>query len=296
MSAEADERPPDRRHIHVAEGVVRLDLPELGAPLFGRSVAGVETWLAVPAWKLAFDVGRADKRVIPCRHLALTHAHADHSGGLITWLAMRHLMRLGPSHVYLPAPIAAPLERLVAGWAALQGRPWPVTFHAMEPGDTRSLGAGLTLEALRTHHVVPTLGWAVRQRVQKLAPAWHGEPGPVIAEARRRGAEVHTVDERLLLAVSGDTMASALDSSPAFLQAQVTVFETTFLDERHPPAHAHAGGHTHLDELCSEDRRWACGVLVPYHISQRYSDERARALIATRLPEGLAARAVPLLP
>ena len=50
---------------------------ELGFHVEGISVAGVETWLRVPEWSLAIDVGRSPEILSRCQHIALTHAHTE---------------------------------------------------------------------------------------------------------------------------------------------------------------------------------------------------------------------------
>ena len=102
--------------------------------------------------------------------------------------------------------------------------------------------------------------------------------------------------ERVLLAVSGDTLPTVLDRVPELRTAEVVAMETTFLDTRRTVRDAQAGGHTHLDDIIARADGIRPSVWIPYHISQIYTPAMARAALVSRLPPELQTRCRPFLP
>lgn len=276
--------------------VPRLRFPGLGLTVEGVSVAGVETWLRVPEWSLAIDVGRAPEVVARCKHLALTHAHMDHSGGLAQYLALRKMYSLGPCTVYAPAPACRDLGELVAAWERLHGSPFHWHLQPMEPGDEVDLGKGRFLRAFAVAHVVPSLGYAVLERPRRLLPRYAGLTEAELRALAAVGTELSAPTERVLLAASGDTLARGLDRAEDLHQAEVALVEATFLDGRRTLDEAHWGGHVHLDELVQRAELFRGRYLVPYHVSQIYRAAEALEILHRRLPPDLEARTVALLP
>ncbi len=274
-----------------------LAFEDLDFRLQGWSVAGIETWLRVPEWSLAIDCGRVAMPAVACRHLALTHAHLDHAGGLAGWLGLRSMLRMGHADVYAPEGVADALESLAAGWAALQGVRFEWTLHRVRPGDRFELGGQRVLEALPAHHNdVPAVGWAVHERRQHLRPELQGLPGREIAARKRAGESVAIETLFPLLATTGDSRASIAAEVPALREAAVVLHEVTLLDPAHAPAKAHAGGHTHLLDLADSPVAEQARYFVPFHVSQRYDTATARALLQASLGDRFGARLRPLLP
>ena len=285
---------PHRPELH--SSIAQIDLSHLGFRIEGQSIAGVETWLRIPQWSLGIDVGRSPDHIVRCRHLALTHAHMDHAGGLAQYLAMRRLYGLGTSTVYAPEAACADLTTLVDAWQRLHGHDFDWRLVPMQPGEEAELGGGRFLRAFAVQHVVPALGYAVFERPRKLRPEYVGQPGEVLRELAARGVVTTTQSDRVLLGVSGDSLVSVLETSRDLQQAEVALCEVTFLDGRRSVADAHVGAHIHLDELVERSELLTCRHFVPYHISQIYSVREAQELLQTRLPPSLAERTHPLLP
>ena len=285
-----------RRPERATPGVAQIRLERLGIRLEGQSVAGVETWLRVPEWSLAIDVGRAPEPVARCKHLALTHAHMDHAGGLAQYLALRQLWGFDPPRVYAPAEACAELRTIVDVWGRLHRRAFDWTLTPLEPGDEVELGHGRWLRALPADHVVPSLGYAVLERPRR-RKAEYAEATPRTLRALvEQGANVTEPSERVLLAISGDTLPSAIDRVEELRTAETVLMETTFLDRRRSVADARLGGHTHLDDILLRGDGIRPHVWVPYHISQIYTPAQAKAVFLERLPPELQTRCRPLLP
>ena len=80
-------------------------------------------------------------------------------------------------------------------------RPFPTARSALLPA---ALTEGIEPAALQVHPV-PSQGYTVLSRKQKLRPEWVGAAGPDIAAARRRGEVVTDAVEVPEVAFTGDT-------------------------------------------------------------------------------------------
>lgn len=264
----------------------RLVLPGLHMHLEGVSVAGVCTSLQIPEARLAVDIGVLTPRATRMPFLALTHAHADHAGAIANYLSHRRLLAMGPSTIFAPPAVCAPLEALIEAWVVLQGFPFDATVRPALPGERLPLRRPLFLEAFATDHVVPSCGYVLCRRRDVLRPEHQGKPGAELGRLRAAG-EIIT-DERIdpLVAFSGDTRPGALAASPLVRRARVLVCELTFLGEggRAGLGAAEAGGHVHIDELLTLLEALECKHLVIMHLSLKHSVAEARAVLDERLP------------
>ncbi len=244
---------------------------DLGAfHLEGFSLGGIETALYVPGWRLAIDVGRGRGSLLRAKHIAITHTHIDHAGGLPYLLALRQLYGMDPPTIYVPAQSAAGFAEMLAAWDKIQRFTSRYELVEARPGEAYPIGRGLELLPFRTYHVVPSVGYRVRRTTHKLLPSLRGLPGREIAARKARGEPITAPETRVELAVTGDTLPELFDRTPDLYEARVLVTECTFLDDRKPYAAARAGGHVHLRDLLARADHFANRQLVLSHFSQIY--------------------------
>ncbi len=262
----------------------------------GVSLGGVYTSLHVPELDLLFDVGVAPRSFGGVRTLCLSHAHADHVGGLVTLLGHRALTgQRGPLRVIMPAEIETDLVAALTIMTRLQRWPLDIEAIGLRPGDEIALGADLTLRAHKAFHPVPCLAYQLVRRVSKLRPEHLGKPGPEIARLKHAGADLFDRVERLELGYATDTLASVLDHAPELLASHALILECTFLDDRKPVAVARAGCHIHLDELAERAASFQNDHLVLMHFSGVHRPADIPGILAARLPS-LVGRVVPFVP
>lgn len=263
----------------------------------GISLGGVYTSLHVPELDVLFDCGVPMRTAAGVGTLCLSHAHADHIGGLNALLGIRGLQNTKkPLRVLMPADIVATVLASLREMSELQRWPLDIEAFGMVPGDEVPLRGDLWVRAIRTFHPVPSLAFQVVRRTQKLKLEHAGLPGPEIAIRRRAGEDLFDLVEHAELAYATDTLIQAVDHAPELLASKVLVMEATFLDDRKSIETARAGCHVHLDEIVERAGRFTMPHLVLMHVSQLYQPAEVGPLLDARMPPDLRARTQVLLP
>ncbi len=263
----------------------------------GISVGGVYTTVQVPELSVLLDVGLPLRAFCAADRIFLSHGHIDHIGGLPGLLGVRGMMhKQALPEVFMPREIEDDLLAALSSLTRLQRYELAITPKPMAPGDERHLGNNLYVRAFRTHHPVPSLGYQFVRKVDKLKPEYLGLPGAEIGLRKSRGDDLFDKVEHLELAYATDTLIRVIDTNPSMLKSRVLIMECTFLDDRKSLADSRAGCHIHLDELIDVAERFENEQLVLMHISQIYSPQEAREIVAKRVPPHLAARISMLAP
>lgn len=255
----------------------------------GASLGGMYTSLWVSELDALFDVGVALRGAVSARRLFLSHAHVDHMGALAGYLGMRGLAGVKrPLELVVPAGIEHDLQASLDALSKLHR--WPLSFEArpMAPGDELDLGSNRFVRAFKTFHPVPSLGYLLFDRVQKLRPECVGLSGNEIKRRRQAGdTETFFIEEQARFAYATDTLPEVLDHTPELADVDTLVLECTFLDDRKTLAGARAGCHIHLDELLPRLGDLRVKHLVLMHFSQIYHPDQVRRILAERLPADL---------
>ena len=222
------------------------------------SVGGQETCICVPSLRVVFDVGRCPQRACYLENLFLTHTHLDHVGGIANYVGTRALLGTVSPRVHVPAACAPALERTLAAFRELDGSDLPCTLVPVSPGDTLELSKAHSVRLFNTLHPVPSTGYVVCSKAQKLKPCYAHLAGPDIAALRKGGTDVSDRAEQPLLAFTGDTSGDwvTLDGAADALRARVLIMECTFVDDAVSVADAVSFGHTHIDQIVAHADRF----------------------------------------
>ena len=81
-----------------------------GLRVLGYSVAGEETWYALPELNVGFDLGRCPRELLSIDHVFVSHGHFDHSVGLVYYFAQREFQDNAPGNVYVHEPLVEPVR------------------------------------------------------------------------------------------------------------------------------------------------------------------------------------------
>jgi len=262
----------------------------------GYSLGGVYTSIGIPELSVLFDCGLPLRRFVGIDHLFLSHAHADHIGGLVAWLGLRGLHGRPRAKLYCHPEIVPSVEAMLSAATLLQRYDLGVDFVPMEHGQVERVRGDLEVRAFRTYHGVPSLGFELFRTVDKLKPEFLGLPGAEIAARKKSGEALFDRVERSEVCYATDTLSKVLRDSPRLLESRVLILECTFLDARKSRADSRAGCHIHLDDLVEEQYPFRNEHLVLMHSSQLYSPEEYRTILERRLPDEARAIVRPFVP
>lgn len=256
------------------------------------SVGGLGTCVQVPAWRLAFDLGRGPLGSERGRSVLFSHAHIDHMVGVVPHCATRDLMGMAPPTYWIPAASVPAFEDMLDAWRRLDGSALPCEVHGVEPGDRIDLGRGRRAEVFATHHRIHSVGYAVVETRERLREDLRGLPGTELRDRRERGESISQAIDKVVLAYTGDSTIEVVEEQPMVRRAEVLVMEITFLDQRVPASAAQRLGHIHLDDVIARAELFDNEHVVAIHLSARYGMGEAREILRRRLPEALRERVV----
>jgi len=267
-----------------------------GVQVRAVSVAGIQTCIEIPSWKLAFDIGRCPPGAVSVPRILFTHAHIDHMGGVAHHVATRAMVGMKPPEYFVPSEYHEAFKRLLDVWRELDRSELPCTVHAVSPGDRLDFGGGRQVEVFRACHRAPTVGYALHRTVRGLRPDWRGLDNAEIARRVRAGGNPHVASEQVEVVFCGDTTIDVVERVPVVRQAKLLILEATFLDDRVSVERARETGHVHLDEVIAKADLFENRGILLTHFSARYGREQVEHILAERLPESLRHRTYALTP
>jgi len=275
----------------VVSELVNLSGIEVG----GISIGGIETCILVPAWHIAFDLGRCPDDALRQPTVFFTHAHMDHMGGVAWHAATRALRHMPPPTYVVPRENEAAFAELFDVWRRLDRSDLPHRLVPLGPGEEHELSQRAFVRPFRSPHRVACQGYAVWSRNKKLKREYHGLESSELARLRKQGVELADVVERPELVFTGDTTIEVVEREAVVREARVLVLETTFLDDRVSVGESRAKGHIHLDEVVERAELFQNEALLLTHFSARYSKREIVALLDAKLPPSLRERVTPLM-
>jgi ribonuclease Z len=261
-----------------------------GLTIEGYSRAAVQSYWRVPELKLGFDLGAQPWDFMGTPTWLITHTHLDHIAALPVYVARRRMMKMEPPNIYLPAEAVEDVRRLLLIMQRLDRGRMVCQLHGVTAGQEIELSREHVVTAFATTHTIPSLGYVVWERRNKLKEEYHGWPGDKIRDLRLSGVEVTHELRTPILAYTGDTSPAGLDSCPAAFEAKVLITEMSFIRPNHRREKIHKFGHMHLDDFIERADRFKNELIVCAHFSTRYHPNEVRKLVDAKLPESLRSR------
>ena len=160
-------------------------------------------------------------------------------------------------------------------------------LRGIEAGAEVALSRENVVTAFATTHTIPSLGFVVWDRRNKLKDEYHGLPGDQIRDLRQTGVEVTREVRTPLLAYTGDTSPAGLDACDAAFKAKVLITELSFIRPNHRREKIHKFGHMHLDDFIERADRFENELIICGHLSTRYHPNEVRRVVEAKLPPKL---------
>jgi len=267
-----------------------LSCQHAGLTIEGYSRAAVQTYWRIPELKIGFDLGAQPWDFMGTPTWLVTHTHLDHVAALPVYVARRRMMRMEPPTLYLPAEALEDVRRLLLVMQRLDRGRMICTLNGLQPGEEIELSRELVITAFPTSHTIPSLGYLVWDRRNKLKEEYVGLPGDKIRDLRLSGVAVTREVRTPLVAYTGDTNPAGLDNYPPVYEAKVLITELSFIRPNHRREKIHKFGHMHLDDFVERAERFKNELIICSHFSTRYHAQEVRRLVEAKLPAGLRER------
>jgi ribonuclease Z len=250
----------------------------------------VQTYWRIAELKIGFDLGAQPWSFMSTPTWFVSHTHLDHLAALPVYVARRRMMKMEPPTIYLPEAAIESVERILRLFSRLDRGRLPCVLLPLKPGDEIELSREHVVTVSATTHTVPSLGFVVWQRKQKLKPEFVGMPGERIRDLRLGGTAVTSEVRSPKLAYLGDSAPAGLDACPAMYQAEVLIMELTFVAPSHRKDKIHKFGHIHLDDVVERRQRFQNELIIGSHFSTRYHNRQIQEQIARVIPDMLGGR------
>lgn len=261
-----------------------------GLTIEGYSRAAVQTYWRIPELKIGFDLGAQPWSFMGTESWFVSHGHLDHIAALPIYVARRRMMKMEPPTIYLPECLVEPCQRIMHLFSRMDRGRMPCELVPLEPDQEIELSRELVVTTSATKHTVPSLGYVVWERRNKLKPEYRDLPGDKIRDLRLSGEEVTDEIRQPLLAYAGDTAPKGLDDCPAMYQAKVLICEMTFVAPEHRKDKIHKFGHMHLDDFVERSDRFQNELIVASHLSTRYHPRVVERTVHRAFPDMLDGR------
>jgi ribonuclease Z len=220
----------------------------------------------------------------------ISHSHLDHLAALPVYVARRRMMKMEPPTIYVPTESLHDVKKLMLIMQRLDRGRQIADVRPLVAGEEIELGRNHLVGVFNTVHTIPSRGFLVWERRNKLKEEFVGLPGEKIKELRLSGVQITREMRIPLVAYTGDTAPAGLDNNPAFFDAKILITELSFIRASHRRDKIHKFGHMHLDDFVERAARFRNEVIVAAHFSTRYHPNEVRKVLEARLPQGLKER------
>jgi len=197
---------------------------------------------------------------------------------------------MGPPTIYVPAEAVDDVKKLMLVMQRLDRGRQPADLRGLAAGDEVELGRNQVVTVHDTVHTIPSRGFIVWERRNKLKDEFVGLPGERIKELRLSGVAITREVRIPLVGYTGDTAPAGLDNNPVFFEAKILITEMSFIRASHRRDKIHKFGHMHLDDFVERAGRFKNELIVAAHFSTRYHPNEVRKLLDNKLPPDLKAR------
>jgi ribonuclease Z len=258
-----------------------------GYTIEGWSRAAVQSYWRIPELKLGFDLGAQPWDFMGTSNWFISHTHLDHVAALPVYVARRRMMKMEPPTIYLPVEAVDDVQKLLMIMQRLDRGRQTCELVGVEAGVEIELSREHVVTTWDTVHTIPSRGYVVWERKNKLKDEFVGLPGDQIRDLRKSGVAITREVRTPLLAYTGDTSPAGLDACPAAYDAKILITEMSFYRANHRREKIHKFGHMHLDDFLERKDRFRNELIVLGHYSTRYHSDEIRQAMERKLPPEL---------
>lgn len=255
-----------------------------GLTVEGYSRAAVQSYWRIPELKIGFDLGAHPWEFMGTPHWFLTHMHLDHFAALPVYIARRRMMKMEPPIIHLPAYAIDDVKKILHLFQRLDRGRMNFELVGVEPGMEFSMSKEIVVTTIPTTHTIPSFGYIIWDRRNKLKEEFIGLPGDKIRDLRLSGVEITREIRTPLVAYTGDTSPPGLDACEALFQAKILITEMSFIRAKHRREKIHKYGHLHLDDFIERAERFQNELIICAHASTRYHNDEILRTVEKRLP------------
>ncbi len=256
----------------------------------GYSRAAVQTYWRIPELKIGFDLGGQPWSFMGTNTWFVSHSHLDHLAALPVYVARRRMMKMEPPTIYLPAGAIEHVEKILKLFTRLDRGRMPCYLLPIEPGQEIELSREHVVSISATQHTIPSMGFVVWERRQKLKAEYQSLTGPQIRDLRMAGTDVTEERRVARFAYLGDSAPPGLDACAAMYEAHILIMEMTFVAPSHRKDKIHKFGHMHLDDVIERRAKFKNELIIASHFSTRYNSKRIRDVVERKIPDMLDGR------
>lgn len=261
-----------------------------GLTIEGWSRAAVQSYWRVPELNVGFDLGAQPWDFMGTPTWFVSHTHLDHIAALPVYVARRRMMKMDPPTVYVPAESVDDVRKLMTIMHRLDRGRQLADVRGVAAGDEIELSRERVVTVFNTVHTIPSRGFVVWERRNKLKDEYVGLPGEKIRDLKLSGVAITREVRIPILAYTGDTAPAGLDACQACFEAKVLITEMSFIRASHRRDKIHKFGHMHLDDFVERAGRFKNELIVAAHFSTRYHPNEVRKLLDNKLPLELKAK------
>src|SRR5207245_5211541 len=142
-------------------------------------------------------------------------------------------MKMEPPVIYLPEEGVEDVRRLLLIMQRLDRGRMVCTLRGVRAGQEIELARDHVITVFGTTHTIPSVGYLVWERRNKLKEEYVGLPGDRIRDLRLSGVEVTREVRTPLVAYTGDTSPAGLDNYPPAYEAKILITEMSFIRPNH---------------------------------------------------------------
>lgn len=248
-----------------------MKLPNTPLTLRGHSRGSERTGFYIPQLKLFLDAGI--QSYFNPTTILITHCHTDHSFALP--MLLTGLTCPQPPTVCVPAEDLARFENFNNSYFRLARCSDDVKTEPLvgvTPASVVDLGKNHWAEVFRLAHSVPTCGYGIYEKRQRLREQYKGLTGKEIAGLRKSGTSVSEDFVVYHLAFLCDTTTECFTINPRILSNYpIIMVECTFIDKDTVDL-AKESRHTHWDDLRPIVVAHPKTLFILIHFSMRYQN------------------------